>query len=278
MSKSPSSQIRSFLLDLVADLGPGLLSASREGGELSKKTSFHDVVTVHDEATEKKIREAIFAEFPDSVILGEEAGWSGIDGPIDSPGTDDLYWIVDPIDGTSNFAAGWDHWCISIAAIRGTTLVASAVHQPLTERTWSADDDGAYLDEPGLPTRRLQVNSGAVPADGLCTSEFPSVRHGHDTDALLGWSHAAAQFRSMRRTGSTALDLCFVADGRALASFATGASSWDVAAGIHILQQAGALYEAYDDKGPADPLWDGGTYITAASNACAQPGRKALGL
>ena len=273
-----SAQIRSFILELVAELGPGLLAASREGAEPTAKTSFHDVVTVHDSAAEIAIRDAIFARFPDSVILGEETGWSSASGPIDEPGPETLSWIVDPIDGTSNFAAGWDHWCISIAAVQSGQHVASGIHQPLTSRTWSADADGAYLDEPGLPTRRLRVDSSARPSDGLCTTEYPSVRVGHDDAALHGWSRAASAFRSMRRTGSTALDLCFVADGRALASFATGASPWDVAAGIHILQQAGALYESFDESGPADPAWNGSTYVTAASRECLALGKEAMRL
>lgn len=278
MSESLSAQIRAFILALVAELGPGLLAASRDGAEPTSKSSFHDVVTVHDNATEIAIREAIFARFPQSAILGEESGWSRASGPIAEPADEDILWIVDPIDGTSNFAAGWDHWCISIAAVQSGRFIASGIHQPLTRRTWSADSEGAYLDEPDLPTRRLRVDSTAKPAEGLCTTEYPSVRTGHDAEALMGWSRVASQFRSMRRTGSTALDLCFVADGRALASFATGASSWDVAAGIHILQQAGALYESFDENGPADPLWAGSTYVTAASDECLKLGKEAMGL
>lgn len=278
MVESLAVEIRAFLSGLVSELGPSLLAASRDGGKLAPKSSFHDVVTIHDEATEIKIREAIFTRFPRSVILGEETGWSNISGPIDEPGEGDLSWLVDPIDGTSNFAAGWDHWCISISAVRSGHPVASAIHQPLTRRTWSADMTGAYLDEPDGGTRTLKVNPELTPRDGLCSTEYPSVRAGHDIDALIGWSRAAEQFRSMRRTGSTALDLCFVADGRALASFATGANSWDVAAGSHILRRAGGVYEGYNNNGPAIPVWNGGTYVAAASESCAKLGREALGL
>ncbi|WP_182353719.1 inositol monophosphatase family protein [Flaviflexus huanghaiensis] len=278
MSETNSAEIRSFLLDLVAKLGPGVLAASRERGDLTSKTSFHDVVTVHDEATEVAIREAIFTRFPDSHVLGEESGWSTASGPSDGPGDDDLYWLVDPIDGTSNFAAGWDYWCISIAAVRSGELRASAVHQPRTSRTWSADDDGAYLDEPGQPTRVLQVDPTVEPQDGLCMTEYPSIRVARDDSSLLRWREAAAQFRSMRRTGSTALDLCFVADGSGIASFSTGTNSWDVAAGIHILQRAGAIYESYTDAVPTHPVWDGPEYIAAASHACLQVGRETMGL
>ncbi|MBM9433854.1 inositol monophosphatase family protein [Flaviflexus equikiangi] len=279
MSAPRSHDIRLFLLDLVAQLGPDLLLASRHGGATTTKSSFHDVVTVHDQATEKAIRDAVFAAFPESIVLGEETGWSTAEGRPAGTDGHELQWIVDPIDGTSNFAAGWDHWCISIASVYRGELYASAIHQPLTGRTWSADEDGSYLDEPGCETRTLRVDSAAEPRHGLCTSEYPSVRasQGWD-DPLGGWRVAASQFRSMRRTGSTALDLCFVADGRALASFSTGTHSWDVAAGIHILERAGALYEAYGDDGEAHPLWDGPTYIAAASAPCRDVCREALGL
>lgn len=271
------SEIRQFIIDLCTTLSPGLRAANRDAGAIDTKTDFHDVVTVHDRATEVAIREAIFERFPESVVLGEETGWSNRTGDTGEPSPNDLIWIVDPIDGTSNFAGGWDYWCISISAARGGEFVASGVCQPIVNRIWSADDTGAYLDEPGYETRRLSVQRDAVPSDGLCATEYPKINSADDS-ALVRWREAGRSFRSMRRPGSTALDLCYVADGRAVASFSTGVHSWDVAAGIHIIQQAGGIYEGYNGTELSTPIWDGSSFVAGASKACVAAGRKALGL
>ena len=130
---------------------------------------------VHDRATEVAIREAIFERFPESVVLGEETGWSNRTGDAGEPSPNDLIWIVDPIDGTSNFAGGWDYWCISISAARDGEFVASGVCQPIVNRIWSADDTGAYLDEPGYETPQ------ALRPAGRCSFGW-SVRHGIPKD------------------------------------------------------------------------------------------------
>lgn len=273
-----STSIRQFLVDLMTALGPDLRAASRDVGTIDTKTSFHDVVTKHDRATEIKIKEAVFAAFPDSLVLGEEGGWSSASGEAGDPSPEDLVWIVDPIDGTSNFASGWDHWCISIAATRNGEHVASSISQPLNGRIWSADEEGSYLDEPDQPTRVLKVDENAVPSDGLCATEFPKISSSPNPEDFERWREAGVQFRSMRRTGSTALDLCYVADGRAVASFSHGVNAWDVAAGIHIIRQAGGFYEGYTDGQLTTPSWEGGTFVAGPSEVCIATGRKALGL
>lgn len=278
MNDTTSTSLRQFIVDLTADLSPDLRAASRDVGTIDTKSSFHDVVTEHDKATEQKIRTAIFAAYPESVLLGEEGGWASPSGEVTEPSPTDLVWIVDPIDGTSNFASGWDHWCISISATRGAEHVASAICQPLTGRVWSADENGAFLDEPEQDTRVLKLGNDTVPANGLCATEFPSVHKEGRPGDLNRWQEASKHFRSMRRSGSTALDLCYVADGRAVASFSHGVNAWDVAAGIHIIRQAGGFYEGYRDGTEVTPAWDGPVYVAGPSEKCMEVGRKALAL
>lgn len=269
---------RSFLIDLVNTLAPGLAEASRGGTSTDTKRDFHDVVTVHDGATEKAIREAVFARFPDSVLLGEEDGWHRADGSTHGPVPGDLVWLVDPIDGTSNFASGWDHWCISIALTQDDRFVASVICQPVTGKVWSADETGAYVQYPGSPERKLTLDPQARPADGICAGEYPSTRIiAADPQALSRWGESAKAYRSMRRTGSTALDLAYVAEGLAVASYSEGFHPWDVAAGIHLVEAAGGIYRSFTGTEPAHPLWEGTAYVAGASAECLAPALAALG-
>lgn len=270
------ADVRRFLLDLVTELSEGLVVANRGGSQSEKKSSFHDVVTIHDKNTEEAIRTAIFERYPESVFLGEEGGWHGPQGPVDEP-NQPWQWIVDPIDGTSNFAAGWEHWCISIALVVDGKLHVGVIHQPTTGTSWSADET-AYLTYGGEEVV-LSLNGSTQPRDGLCATEYPSVKvMDRDPEALPRWREAAGHFRSMRRTGSTALDLAYVADGRAVASFSDGVHPWDVAAGIHIIQAAGGTYRSFDQGVEVLHNWEGPQYVAGPSTECLDVCLRALGI
>lgn len=235
----------------------------------AEKTSFHDIVTVHDEATEKEIRARLLEAYPDSQVLGEEGSPTLAD-------LDGLVWIVDPIDGTSNFAAGWPHFAISIGAAVDGQLIAGAVCQP-GGPTWSADETGAYVTRGGKESA-ISVSSKTDPASGLAVTEFPSVRVlENDESALSRWPIAARSFRSVRRSGSIALDLCYVAEGMALAAFSSGIHPWDVAAGAFIVTQAGGSYTARCEDKPAEPAWLGPDFVAACAPEPARIGRRVLG-
>lgn len=265
-----SSQIRQFLLKLTADLAPGLVTAAGADPR-AHKTSFHDIVTVHDEATEEAIRSAIASAYPHSRVLGEEGS------PEEAPDLGGLWWIVDPIDGTSNFAAGWPHFAISIAAAVDGEIIAGVVCQP-GGPTWSADATGAYVSRDGEESP-IAVSEKTQPDEGLAATEFPSVRVlGHDEGALERWREAAMTFRSVRRSGSIALDLAYVAEGLALAAFSSGIHPWDVAAGAFIVTAAGGSYEGWRDGEKISPAWMGPDFVAACSPEPAAVGRRVLGI
>lgn len=261
--------IRRFLIDLTDRLGPDLALACRTRPASDLKRDVHDIVTVHDRATEAQIREAIFAAYPDSVFLGEEGGWHGPDGPTEEP-SGGWVWIVDPIDGTSNFAAGWDRWCISIGLVIDNTLAVGVISQPTTGTVWSSDETGAYVRRDGLETP-LRVDPEAQPKDYLCVTEYPHV---YSPQGWEQWSGPAEAFRSMRRTGSTALDLAYVAEGLAGGSFSGAVNPWDVAGGIAIITAAGGIYESYNGTEPTAYPWQGSHYIAAISAPCAEAIRR----
>ena len=199
-------------------------------------------MTVHDKESQRRIADFLFAETPESFIVGEESSrMLTCDGRPGTPGEGDVVWYVDPIDGTSNFASGFDHWCVSIAAARGGALTAGVVYQPTTNTLYLADDAGALRN--GQPMRVLD----APVEDGMIATEFPSARVPDPEEAARGFTRVVAAARSVRRTGSTALALAEVAAGHFLAAFNVGTHPWDVAAGALLVERAGGRYLGFDD-------------------------------
>ena len=115
-----SHELARIAADAARQVGPYLIEAFSRPRTVELKADFHDVVTVHDKESQRRIADFLFAETPESFIVGEESSrMLTCDGRPGTPGEGDVVWYVDPIDGTSNFASGFDHWCVSIAAARG---------------------------------------------------------------------------------------------------------------------------------------------------------------
>ena len=221
-----SHELARIAADAARQVGPYLIEAFSRPRTVELKADFHDVVTVHDKESQRRIADFLFAETPESFIVGEESSrMLTCDGRPGTPGEGDVVWYVDPIDGTSNFASGFDHWCVSIAAARGGALTAGVVYQPTTNTLYLADDAGALRN--GQPMRVLD----APVEDGMIATEFPSARVPDPEEAARGFTRVVAAARSVRRTGSTALALAEVAAGHFLAAFNVGTHPWDVAAG-----------------------------------------------
>ena len=237
-----SHELARIAADGARQVGPYLIEAFSRPRTVELKADFHDVVTVHDKESQRRIADFLFAETPESFIVGEESSrMLTCDGRPGTPGEGDVVWYVDPIDGTSNFASGFDHWCVSIAAARGGALTAGVVYQPTTNTLYLADDAGALRN--GQPMRVLD----APVEDGMIATEFPSARVPDPEEAARGFTRVVAAARSVRRTGSTALALAEVAAGHFLAAFNVGTHPWDVAAGALLVERAGGRYLGFDD-------------------------------
>ena len=237
-----SHELARIAADAARQVGPYLIEAFSRPRTVELKADFHDVVTVHDKESQRRIADFLFAETPESFIVGEESSrMLTCDGRPGTPGEGDVVWYVDPIDGTSNFASGFDHWCVSIAAARGGALTAGVVSQPTTNTLYLADDAGALRN--GQPMRVLD----APVEDGMIATEFPSARVPDPEEAARGFTRVVAAARSVRRTGSTALALAEVAAGHFLAAFNVGTHPWDVAAGALLVERAGGRYLGFDD-------------------------------
>ena len=237
-----SHELARIAADAARQVGPYLIEAFSRPRTVELKADFHDVVTVHDKESQRRIADFLFAETPESFIVGEESSrMLTCDGRPGTLGEGDVVWYVDPIDGTSNFASGFDHWCVSIAAARGGALTAGVVYQPTTNTLYLADDAGALRN--GQPMRVLD----APVEDGMIATEFPSARVPDPEEAARGFTRVVAAARSVRRTGSTALALAEVAAGHFLAAFNVGTHPWDVAAGALLVERAGGRYLGFDD-------------------------------
>ncbi len=244
------SQLRSWALAAAEGVGAELSSAFRTGVRAETKTSFHDLVTAFDTATEAALIQRLTQDVPGSTVLGEESSQ-----PADRarPVPSGVQWIVDPIDGTSNFAHGFALFSVSIAAAIDGEVVAGVVHDPVNQQTFSADDDGAYLSTPATDHARLPIvadSRRSGPALNLITS-FPAaeVLASHRQAALDIYADLVQSHSAVRRVISGALELCHAAAGWADVVLGVDTKPWDIAAGMLILRRAGGRF---DTVGGAD--------------------------
>lgn len=191
-------------------------------------------VTETDTAAETLILSRLRAAFPDHAILGEETGGS----PWDVPGP---IWLVDPLDGTNNFAHGFPHFCVSIGMMIDGELQVGVVYDPLRDELFAAQrSHGATLNN-----RSIHVTSVAHLADAFLATGFGYNRrvaadnNTHRLDDFLRRS------QGVRRAGSAALDMAYVACGRFDGYWESYLSPWDLAAGVLLVQEAGGQCSDY---------------------------------
>lgn len=185
-----------------------------------------DLVTEADLASEKLVLERLRTRFPSHGIVAEESGAH--------EGTSEYRWYVDPLDGTTNFAHSFPAFCVSIALEKSGELIAGVVHDPLRDEVFTAERGaGAYLNH-----RRIRVSKAARLADSLVATGFPS-RKRHESVNVHFFHQMAMETHGVRRAGSAALDLAYVASGRLDAFWEFGLSPWDMAAGVLLVTEAG---------------------------------------
>jgi myo-inositol-1(or 4)-monophosphatase len=207
----------------------GDIMMSRSGGDvrIDKKGTI-DLVTDVDMAIEREFRTLVGDRFPDHDVLAEELG-----GSVDVPSGP--CWVFDPIDGTTNFAHGLPIFCSSVALeIDGTAEVA-AVYDPTRKELFTAErGGGAFLN--GQPIR---VSPARELVDAMLVTGFPYDVHGRVEEIVGLFGAFVGRARAVRRLGSAAIDLCYVAAGRLDAFWESDLKPWDIAGGSLIVQEAG---------------------------------------
>lgn len=203
--------------------------------DIQTKSSSIDLVTEVDLACEKGIVEAIERERPGDGVLAEE----GLGREI--PGCE-WRWVIDPLDGTTNYAHGYPRFCVSIGVERSGRREVGVVYDPLLDELYHAvRGHGAWLG-----ARRLSVSSQQELGLALVGTGFAYDVHRSSRDNAACFARMLKVVRGIRRDGSAALDLCYVAAGRLDAYWEFKLRAWDVAAGILIVEEAGGCVTGAD--------------------------------
>lgn len=186
-----------------------------------------DLVTEMDLRSEKLIVARLKREFPGFSFLTEEA--AAVDNDSD------FRWVIDPLDGTTNYAHGFPFWCVSIGLEYRGNMIAGVVYDPNLDELFTAAK--------GIPTRlngkRINVSSRRSLSDALLATGFPYDIQTSAENNLDYFARFAVRCRAVRRAGSAALDLCYVAAGRFDGFWELKLHPWDTAAGIILIEQAG---------------------------------------
>ncbi|MBL8778407.1 MAG: inositol monophosphatase [Acidimicrobiales bacterium] len=194
---------------------------------VATKSSTTDMVTEMDRRSEALIVDHLLRTRPDDGILGEEG--------TERPSTSGVTWVIDPLDGTTNYLYGYPGFSVSIAAVGGGGTLAAAVVDPIHRETWTATaGGGAHCNGDPLAGPGHPPLGATLLATGFSYDPARRARQGQVLAAVL------PQVRDIRRGGGAAIDLCWVAGGRVDAFYERGLAPWDLAAGALIAAEAGA--------------------------------------
>ena len=241
---TPTALVK-VMIDAVRKAARGLTRDFGEVGELQvSRKGPADYVSAADLKAEQVLFEALTAARPGYGFLGEERGLV--------EGTDKTHtWIADPLDGTTNFLHAIPHFAVTVALERDKQIVAGVTYNPITnEMFWTERGKGCFLND-----KRLRVAARRDMADAVLATGIPFMgRPGHAT--FLKELHGiAARVSGVRRFGSAALDLAYVAAGRFDGFWERGLGAWDMAAGTLMVTEAGGIVS--DADGGTEPLVTG---------------------
>lgn len=238
------------------------IRAAREGGKVITRNidrvstlkidrkGRNDFVSEVDKAAETEIVATLQRSFPDHGILTEESGEIGKqDG--------EFLWIIDPLDGTTNFIHAFPHFCVSIALMQNGRLNQAVVYDPIRQELFTASHgSGAWVNN-----KRLRVHTNIAFENALIGSGFP-YRQGQNLDFYMETQKVYTESTGgVRRSGSAALDLAYVGAGRLDGCWLSGLKAWDIAAGALIVREAGGLINDYSG---GDTYLDSGNVIAGS--------------
>jgi myo-inositol-1(or 4)-monophosphatase len=232
---SEIQQFLDFAISLAHEAGAYSLQAQRGNLKIESKTNAFDLVTHVDKHNEDFIREEVAKKFPAHTILGEEGGG-------DKQSAVGVKWIVDPIDGTLNFAHGLPIWCISIGIEVDGIIQCGVIFDPSRNELFTTiRGEGAYLNG-----EKISVSKTNDPARSMYVTGFPYNIAEDPYGDIQRFNRFLNKGLIIRRLGSAALDLAYVACGRFDAFYESGLSPWDSAAGALLVREAGGTTTHYD--------------------------------
>jgi len=238
----------------------GIISRAARDVELLPVTRkrHNDFVTEVDHAAEQAVIEVLHRAYPEHAILAEESG-----ATAGSSGESEYTWIIDPLDGTTNFIHGFPQYAVSIALRHKNIITQAVIYDPTKNELFTASRGrGAYLNE-----RRIRVSKRTQLAAALIGTGFPFRDLQGLDEYLTMFRELTVRTAGLRRAGAASLDIAYVAAGRLDGFWETGLSAWDMAAGALLVQEAGGLVG--DFQGESDYL-DSGRVICGNPKIFAQ--------
>ena len=246
-------EIEITALTIARDTGELLRHGFQQTKQIEFKSSAIDLVTEYDTEAEALIKRELARAFPSHRVFAEESALEGNEeepfpgGPFPGSDGETCTWYIDPIDGTGNFAHGFPHFVTSLALYQGSRPLVGVVYDPLRDEYFHATSGGgASLTSGGGPSQPLTVSKAEQLLHSLLVTGFPYDRHDSNLDNVAQFTAFLKKARGLRRTGAAALDLAYIAAGRLDGYWEYKLNSWDVAAGVLLVTEAGGQVTAAD--------------------------------
>lgn len=205
-------------------------------GQIESKATEKDIVTAADRLTEEFIIQRIRRDYPDHNIFGEEHG-------SQKHSANPYLWVIDPIDGTTNYAAGSLRYCVSIGLMKNDEFIAGTIYSPRTCELFAAEQGAGAT----LNGEKIHPSDKRELIQCIGTTGFACLRANLARNNLEAFCHIAPLLRDVHRTGSAALDLCDIACGRCDFFWEYPLGLYDVAAGIVIIRESGGIVSDFDN-------------------------------
>ncbi len=223
-------------IDAAKEAGKFLRESKGKSLKIENKSSSIDPVTQIDKQAEKIIIDTIKGRYPDHAILAEEGG--------ESDDISEYRWIIDPLDGTVNFTHGLPIYCVSIGLEYKGAIIAGAVYEPNVDDLYTAErGKGAFLNG-----KRIRVSDNDRLIDSILITGFPYDIHDNPDNTIGRFTDFLMEAQAIRRLGSAAIDLCYIAAGYGDGFWEAFIKPWDIAAGMLLVEEAGGKVTDFDGK------------------------------